>query len=99
MNRKPLLIGMVLLVVVLAGCATHYAPDVVNDPYGFFAGIWHGVLFPWALFVNIISWFAGLIGFSVLESIQIIGRPNTGIFYYVGFVMGLSAYGSSSQMK
>ena len=92
MNRKTLLMGMVLIVIAMAGCATHYAPDVVSDPYGIFFGIWHGFIFPWALLVNIISWLAGIVGFPVFESVQIIGRPNTGFFYYVGFGVGLLVY-------
>ncbi len=92
MNRKALLIGMALMVVVMAGCATHYAANVVTDPYGLFFGIWHGFISPWALALNIISWVAGIFGFSILESVQIVGRPNTGVFYYVGFVFGLLVY-------
>jgi hypothetical protein len=93
MGRNTWLLG--LATVLLAGCATHYAPDVVNDPYGFFSGIWHGMLFPWALLANVISWFVGLLGFSIFDSIQIVGQPNTGLWYYIGFALGLFAYGGA----
>jgi hypothetical protein len=88
MNLKsPLLIGCSLL--VLTGCAHHYLPENFSDPYGFFSGIWHGLLFPLTLSVNIFSWILSLLGISFLEDIQIIGRPNTGLWYYVGFFLGL----------
>ena len=85
------LIGALVLAAMVSGCATHYSADVVQDPYGFFSGVWHGIVFPFALVTNLISWVLGLVGFSVLDSVQIIGRPNTGFWYYVGFVFGVSA--------
>jgi hypothetical protein len=82
-----------LFVTLLAGCAAHYTPESVHSPYGFFSGLWHGFFFPWALLTNLVSWFLGLFGISLFESIQIIGRPNTGFFwYYVGFIFGLGSY-------
>lgn len=90
---------VLLLIATLAGCAAHYTPESVRDPYGFFSGIWHGLLFPFSLMINILSWFLELIGITFLSSIQIIGRPNTGFFwYYVGFILGLGicANGSAS---
>ena len=87
---------VVVLVLVLSGCAAHFTPDAVADPYGLFSGIWHGIVFPFALFANILSWLLSLLGISFLASIEIIGRPNTGLWYYVGFVLGLCADGSAS---
>jgi hypothetical protein len=96
-QRAPLaLLGATL---ILAGCAAHYTPEAVADPYGFFSGIWHGMLCPLALLANLVSWIAALLGFSVFESIEIIGRPNTGFWYYVGFVMGLAADGSGGAAR
>lgn len=93
--RIAFLIGM--LALVLTGCAAHYTPEAVRDPYGVFSGIWHGFVFPWALLANLISWVLGLIGISFMGSIQIIGRPNTGVFwYYVGFALGLGSYSAGS---
>jgi len=78
---------------MLNACATHYSAGHQSDPYGFFSGIWHGFVFPYALIANVISWALSLFGFDFMSSIQIIGRPNTGFFfYYIGFVFGLSAY-------
>jgi len=101
-TRKKFLLQQRQLVIVitlllLSGCATHYHPAAYSDPYGFFSGIWHGFIFPYALFSKIISWCLSFFGIDVLADIQIIGRPNTGFFfYYIGFVLGLSTYGGAS---
>jgi hypothetical protein len=87
--------GMVLVLLLLAACARHYTSSAVESSYGFFSGIWHGVIFPLSLLANLVSWFLSLFDIHVMESIQIIGRPNTGFFYYFGFVIGLSCNGGA----
>ena len=81
---------------LLTGCATHYSGDAVRDPYGFFYGVWHGVIFIFSLMANVISWVFSLAGIAVFESIEIVGRPNTGFWYYVGFVIGITSAGGSA---
>jgi len=78
-----------LLLASLAGCANHYTPEAVADPYGFFSGLWHGCIFMFSVIGVFISWLAGLLALDVLSEVQIIGRPNTGFWYYVGFAFGL----------
>jgi hypothetical protein len=81
-NVRPInAIVLLALLSELTGCAHHYTPAVVQDPYGFFSGIWHGLLFPFSL-----------IGCMFIDSVFIIGQPNTGWPYYLGFVCGLCAY-------
>ena len=88
---------LVITLLLLSGCAQHYTPEAYSDPYGFFSGVWHGFIFPLALIANIISWCLSLLGVEFLADIQIIGRPNTGFFfYYIGFLLGLSAFGGAS---
>lgn len=83
---------------MLAGCAHHYTEEATSDPYGFFSGLWHGMIFPLTLLVNVVSWMLSLIHIDLLSDIEIIGRPNTGFFYYLGFVIGLaSASGSGAR--
>jgi hypothetical protein len=96
-RRNALSVVMVTMLLLLAGCASHYALDARDDPYGFFSGIWHGIVFPYAVIANIVSWLLSLLGISFLSSIEIIGRPNTGFFfYYIGFLLGISVYGSGA---
>ena len=75
--------------MLIGGCAHHYTEATVSDPYGFFWGIWHGVVFWFALLANIVSWLLALIGIDLLSDIQFVGRPNTGTPYYIGFTIGL----------
>jgi hypothetical protein len=83
----------IVFALVLAGCASQYAPERMVHPYGFFYGILHGFLFPFALMGKLLSWALSLFGISFLDGVTIIGRPNTGFFYYFGFVLGLGTLG------
>ncbi len=86
-------IFIIIFILSLCGCAEHWRIHD-DDPYGFFSGIWHGLIFPFSLCINIISWFCSLINVSFFRSIEIIGRPNTGFFwYYPGYLIGLSWVG------
>ena len=69
-----------ILMFMLSGCAHHYAG--VYEPYGFFSGFWHGLIFEFSV-----------IGYLFFDSVYIVGEPNTGLFYYVGFVLGLFKVG------
>lgn len=90
--RAILLVGVS---VSLSGCARHYAG--VDDPYGFWSWIWHGIVFPYALIANIVSWLLSLFGIEFMSSIQLVGRPNTGLFFYwIGYLIGLGGYGGSA---
>jgi hypothetical protein len=82
--------------LTVTGCATQYAPEHMSDPYGFLSGILHGFLFPFALMGKLLSWILSLFGVSFLDSVTIIGRPNTGFFYYFGFVLGLGMTGGGA---
>lgn len=77
-----------LFMLILVGCAQHFTPAVFSDPYGFFSGVWHGMISPITLLVNIASLLLSLIGVSFLADIQIISRPNTVFGYYSGFFIG-----------
>lgn len=83
------LLVLSLVAVALVGCANHYTPATFTDYYGFFSGVWHGIIFPFSLVGVSISWILSLVGINFLDSVQIIGRPNTGFLYYLGFGFGL----------
>ena len=95
------------LLFVLAACASHGGYEIETDgtidPYGFFSGIWHGLLFPFALVFKVVLWcIKGVLWIIYLASgveaylylqyvdIYLVGQPNTGLFYYVGYLIGLS---------
>ena len=81
MVKSYLRFCILVLFLMLTGCAAHYSQDAVHDPYGFFSGLWHGLIIVVSIFVNLISWLLSLFGVSFLSDIQIIGRPNTGFGY------------------
>ena len=77
-----------VFIVGAVGCAQHFSSEAIQDPYGFFSGIWHGMIFPFSVTANIIHWMCGFLGLEILSDIEIIGRPNTGWAYYLGFLIG-----------
>ena len=79
---------LILVLFLLSSCASHYAPEIYADPYGLFSGLWHGMIAPITMTVNLLSWFLSLFDISFLRDIQIIGRPNTGFGYFAGFFIG-----------
>lgn len=95
-SSTPILLVTGLLLLAMTGCAAHYTPDAYADPYGLFSGIWHGFVSPFALAACVVSWLCSLLGVSFLDSIAIIGRPNTGLWYYAGFFLGICLYGSAA---
>jgi len=95
--RPALTLPVVLAVCLLSGCATHYKPEDIHDPFGFLSGFWHGLILPISLLINLASWVCSLFGFDMLSSIEIIGRPNTGFWYYLGFLLGIGSLGGARQ--
>ena len=92
---------VLLPLCALGGCARHYTADSIAEPYGLWMGIWHGFVCIYALLANLASWLTGLLGIDLMQSIEVMGRPNTGFWYYVGFFIGLTPYlgGSSSARR
>ena len=73
----------------LTSCAAHYAPGSAGDPYGFFSGWLHGFLLPF-----------DVLGCMIFDSVWIIGQPNTGWPYYIGFFLGAASLsGARSNTK
>jgi hypothetical protein len=96
MHRKYKLLAFLVLATSLAGCVAHYSPEHAGNPYGFFFGIWHGMIFPFSVIGKLISWIASFFGSSLLDSVTIFGQPNTGFWYYVGFALGIGSLGGGS---
>jgi hypothetical protein len=85
------ILGPVLLLVVLAGCAAGDGSEWAQEgasPAGLFAGFWHGMLL---LVTLVVSFFTADVG--IYEVV------NTGVSYDIGFVLGVFAvYGSGCSM-
>jgi len=81
---RPLALAAPLL---LAACATQ-APEAVQHSGGapgFWWGLWHGFVFPWA-------WIGSL--FS--DQIAVYAVPNRGGWYDFGFFLGVTVLGGGS---
>lgn len=76
-----------ILVTMLTSCAdvTPIEACVIDSPYGFFGGLWHGF----------IIWFS-FIGSLFSDNIAVYATNNTGGWYDFGFMLGLSTVISSS---
>lgn len=77
MKQNTLMILSIML-VMLTGCA--HSGTVA--PYGFVAGIWHGLIMTWALVAKVFN-----------PEVQVFAGNNIGIWYDAGFVLGAGAFG------
>lgn len=75
---KSLLTFLVIL-VLFSSCAevTNIEDCVTDEPYGFFFGIWHGVIAPVSFVLSVF-----------FDDIAMYGVNNTGGWYDFGFVLG-----------
>ena len=85
MKRKNLvMLVLVLLVAVLfSGCAdvSTVCPAPTDHIYGFWGGLWHGMIIVW-------SWIGSL--FS--DDIAVYAVSNNGGWYDFGFILGAGAF-------
>tara|TARA_R110000851_G_scaffold89859_1_gene196010 strand:+ start:299 stop:592 length:294 start_codon:yes stop_codon:yes gene_type:complete len=81
-------LSITLAAFMLTSCAAvspHVETCITSDPYGFWSGLWHGIIIPF-------SWFGGL--FS--ENIAIYAYDNSGGWYDFGFMLGAGSLGAGS---
>ena len=80
-------VALVAAVLLLSACATQIDAGVASGPDvpGFWWGLWHGFIFPFA-------WIGSL--FS--DDIAIYAVPNQGGWYDFGFFCGITVLGGGS---
>lgn len=87
--HKTFAFASVLLVAVLfTGCAdvTPIKECVIDAPYGFWGGLWHGIIAPFSFIGSLFS-----------DDIAMYAVNNNGGWYDFGFVLGAGIlFGSSS---
>ncbi len=73
---------LIVLIGVLAGCANVTPIESVGvvHHYGFFSGVWHGIVAPFSIWGSLF-W---------PKSIAFYGLINTGWWYNFGFLFGMS---------
>ncbi len=80
---------LALMVALLFTSCADVSPNVheciTNDPYGFWSGLWHGIITPFSFIGSLFS-----------DDIAIYAYNNTGGWYDFGFILGIGAFSSSS---
>jgi hypothetical protein len=85
-TNLPALLCAILIVVCLC---TSCAPIGDTDKeYGFFHGILHGIIFIFAL-----------IGRLFGAQVGLFAEHNTGVMYWLGFIMGLAGWGGGMVLR
>lgn len=74
------MVALGVMVAILAACA-HQPDPAHSSPPGFFSALFHGVTAPFTL---LLGW---------LWDGRIYAFPNSGWFYDLGFLLGLSVWG------
>jgi hypothetical protein len=87
MKQRSISIGLAiaLMLLVVAGCAAgpneaRKVMSLVEHPAGFWLGLWHGIIAPFAF---VISLFSSQVGVYEVN--------NTGHLYDFGFLLGIAA--------
>ena len=93
MKKKNVLfvVAAVLMVVLFSGCAdvSTVCPADGDHLYGFWGGLWHGMVLP-------LSWIGSLIS----DNIAIYALNNSGGWYDFGFALGAGAvFGGGTAAK
>jgi hypothetical protein len=96
---EPVNVGVLLAVVLLlTGCASQ-PPTPASGP-GFLLALWHGFIAPLALVGVLLHWLgpATVVG-AYFGEVRIYAWPNSGPFYDLGFVIGLSAWAGGAAVS
>lgn len=89
-NRILITIISLIALSMLTGCADtiSFAEAAKADPVGFWHGVWHGMIAPFAWVVSLFS-----------ESTAVYAIYNNGGWYDFGFMLGIGALSSSSSVS
>ncbi len=78
---------ILICLLFLSGCADSVSFNQAQfiDPIGFWYGLWHGMIFPFAWLISLFS-----------DSVAIYAIYNNGGWYDFGFILGCGVLTSSS---
>lgn len=84
--KKNRTVILILMAILLTSCIPGDGKATVEDPAGFFFGIWHGWVAPLSLIISIFK-----------DNINIYEVYNTGFWYDLGYYMAIiSGFGGLS---
>lgn len=88
---KKNLVVVLFISLFLMSCA-EVQPNISSclngSAYGFFGGLWHGIILPFSF-----------IGSLIFDDISIYAINNNGGWYNFGFMLGIGFLGSYSKLK
>ena len=79
---RPRYAALAAAALALSACAQQSATAVTPSAPGFFAGLWHGFIFP-------IAWIVSLF----VDRVAIYAVPNNGGWYDFGYFLGIVVFG------
>ena len=87
MKSAALMALAITALFALSGCADTVTPDQIESmkPVGFWHGLWHGMILPFAWLVSLFS-----------DGTAIYATYNNGGWYDFGFVLGVGALGGGA---
>lgn len=74
---KILFVFLVILTITSCANVENIQSCTIGEPYGFWSGLWHGLISPISFIASIFS-----------NDIAMYGVNNTGSWYDLGFVLG-----------
>ena len=94
LKRTLIFAAVLLLLVGLTACAPKGSSSEV---YGFWGGLWHGLIFSFALIGKVISWLLHLINSNWGDwNIGLWADNNTGFTYWLGFFISIFFFGGGT---
>ena len=80
----PLVIFLLFSLLLLSSCAEvqHIEACKVGHTYGFFGGLWHGIIAPISFIVSLFS-----------DKVAVWAVNNNGGWYTLGFLLGVGSLG------
>jgi len=83
-NKLPLFVTIIVIIFIFTSCLAGQGKNTPAKPAGFFRGIWHGWIAPFALIAQLFN-----------RDLRIYEIHNNGILYELGFYMAIiSGFGS-----
>lgn len=75
---------LIVLVTLFSACADKTVVDtcLTGEPYGFWGGLWHGIIAPF-----------DFIGMLIYDDVTLYAQNNNGNWYAFGFLLGSGGWG------
>jgi len=74
----------IFILIFISSCAANESVEecLTGDTYGFFWGIWHGIIAPISLVISLFD-----------KDVAMFAVNNSGFFYALGFLIGSGGWG------